>query len=82
MSRRGRWTASLAMLALVVAVAVTVVNKPAEAGPGPIGGPLCGWTALWNCDMPFGPDVQIAGTQCDIRRFEKQTGATCELASY
>ena len=74
----------LGLVAVVISVTATLdtsraAARPAPGGGGPIGGPLCGWTALWTCTLPNGSEVTVAGTQCDIRRFERQTGARCAL---
>ena len=80
MSRR-KWVGSMLLVALVATAGLMLVNKPTEARPG---GPglLCGFTTLWNCDLPLGPDVQISGTVCEINQFEQQTGATCVPAGF
>ena len=74
LSRGSKVLWSLGLVALIVAVGV--ITNPAEARPGPPG-PLCGWTAQWDCTLRNGNHVTIVGTQCDILEFEQQTGATC-----
>lgn len=59
---------------------VAVMTPAAVAGGGGIGGPLCGWTAEWDCTLPNGSHVLIDGTICDISRFEARTGAHCVLS--
>ena len=70
---------SLALTAAAAIGALTLSGQPAEARR-PIPGPLCGPDILWNCDLPFGPDIQIGATVCEIRAFEARTGATCDPA--
>ncbi len=82
-----RWVCSLALLAAIVVGVVALTTGPAVAGPGRPGlpgppGPLCGWSTLWDCTLPDGSVVQIGGTQCDIAKFERKTGATCVPAQF
>ena len=82
MNRLSKQLVIVAALGLVVAAGVVALAQPAAAGPGRPGPILlCGPTYLWNCDMPFGPDYQIAATRCEIRQFERATGATCVIAA-
>lgn len=59
--------------ALVVGV-MTASAPRAEALPPIL---LCGPTYLWVCSGPGGPDVLFAGTICERKVFERQTGLTC-----
>ncbi len=82
MSRLVKIVLSTTALAVIVTAGLALTSTSTDARPpgGPGGPPLlCGFTALWTCTLPDGSVVQVAGTQCDIRRFERQTGATCSL---
>lgn len=76
MSRKVKVLLSLAVLTVIVSAGV-LIARPAAAFRPP--GPLCGWSAIWTCTLPNGDEVQVVGTQCDIARFERKTGATCHL---
>ncbi len=68
-------------IGLVVAAALVVgvlAIQTAEAARPPR--PLCGFTAIWICTLPNGHQTTKTGTQCDIAKYEKHTGATCVLA--
>ena len=84
MKRVRRLACVLGVVALIVAGALALTTNPVEARPGPPGppGPLCGWTTIWDCTLPDGSAQKVIGTQCDIARFEKQTGASCVPASF
>jgi len=38
---------------------------------------LCGPAFMWSCSAPGGPNVLFAGTLCEARLYEMQTGQTC-----
>ena len=72
----------LGLLAVILAATVTLTTSPAAARPGGHPGPLCGWTTIWDCTLPDGSHESVIGTQCDIRKFERKTGATCVPATF
>jgi len=65
--------ASLACAAMAIG-ALTLSESDAQARPPIL---LCGPTYLWVCSGPGGPDVLFAGTICEKRAFEKQSGLSC-----
>ena len=78
-ARRGGLGGSVLLFAAAGAAGAVFTSSPADARPGFPGGPLCGWSAVWTCEMPDGSERTVVGTQCDIARFEARTGASCSL---
>ena len=83
MNRARRLVCALGVMAVIVGGTVALTTSPAEARPGPTGPPLlCGWTTIWDCTLPDGSHQSVIGTQCDIRKFERRTGASCVPATF
>ena len=70
-ARLGKGLFATSVLGVIAFAASALLNSPAQAGP------LCGYSLLWDCTMPNGSHRFVAGTRCDIRTFEKNTGASC-----
>jgi len=73
-TRLGKGIVSAALLGSAVYGMTSLMAPSAMAGPG---GPLCGFSTLWDCTMPDGSHRTVGGTRCDISKFEKSTGAHC-----
>jgi|GEM_PF-1956378 len=58
-------------------LAATAFVQPASAAR-PIPGPLCGPTILFLCTGDNGEEVLVGLTRCEVDKFEKKTGLTCE----
>ena len=71
--RLGR-SAFCAAIVSVVGYAALALSGSASAR---IGGPLCGYTTLWDCTQPNGTHTLVGGTVCDINKYQQQTGAHC-----
>lgn len=82
MSRARRLLCSLGLAVLIAAGVITLTTDAAAVRPGGPPGPLCGFTTIWDCTLPNGSHVEVIGTQCDVAKFERRTGATCEPKSF
>ncbi len=73
-ARSGKALLSAAFIGTAAYGMSTLLTPVAVAAPG---GPLCGYSLIWDCTMPDGSHRTVGGTRCDIAKFEKSTGAHC-----
>lgn len=73
-ARLGKGIFSAVLLGSIAYGMTSLVAPTATAAPG---GPLCGYSLIWDCTMPDGSHRTVGGTRCDIAKFEKTTAAHC-----